>query len=98
VAADCTCSSDTAATDSSVDGVLLDGKALLFTTKTCPNCKMARSIMDAGHFEYDPIDAEENADLCHKFDVHQAPTLVVIKSGSVEKFSNVSDIKKYVRG
>jgi ribonucleoside-triphosphate reductase len=77
---------------------IIDGKAMLFTTKTCPNCKMARSILDADQFNYETIDAEENAELSRQFDVHQAPTLVVIKQGKVEKISTVSNIKKYVRG
>jgi len=75
-----------------------EGKAMLFTTKTCPNCKMARVILDTDQFCYELIDAEENAELSRQFDVHQAPTLVVIAEGKVEKISTVSNIKKYVRG
>ena len=77
---------------------ILDGKAMLFTTKTCPNCKLARSILDADQFNYEMIDAEDNAELSRQFDIHQAPTLVVIKQGKIETISTVSNIKKYVRG
>ena len=87
-----------AASAASSAAAIIDGKAMLFTTKTCPNCKMARSILDADQFSYETIDAEDNADLSRQFDIHQAPTLVVIKQGKVEKISTVSNIKKYVRG
>ena len=33
---------------------------------------------------------------CAKFGVKQAPTLVVVANGSVEKYTGVSDIKKYL--
>jgi len=73
-------------------------KAMLFTTKTCPNCKMAKNILEAEQFGYELIDAEENVDLSRLFDIHQAPTLVVVYGDRVEKFNSVSNIKKYVRG
>jgi len=40
--------------------------------------------------------AEENADLAKELGIKQAPTLVVVKDGNVEKFAGVSDIKKYI--
>ena len=68
--------------------------AYLFTTKTCPNCKLAKELL-AGT-DYILIDAEENAELVQKYDVMQAPTLVVIENGAARKYANVSNIKKYV--
>lgn len=72
--------------------------AMLFTTKTCPNCKMAKSILDSGHYAYKVVDAEVDVDLTKKFDVKQAPTLVVVDGDSVERIQNVSNIKKFVKG
>jgi ribonucleoside-triphosphate reductase len=40
--------------------------------------------------------ADEDRDLVEKFDIHQAPTLVVLRGGKVEKFVNVSNIRKYI--
>ena len=68
--------------------------AYLFTTKTCPNCKLAKELL-AGT-DYILIDADENAELVQKYDVMQAPTLVVIENGAARKYANVSNIKKYV--
>ncbi len=75
------------------EATLLDG-VYLFTTKTCPNCKMAKEFLK--ETEYTVIDAEENPDRTQELGVMQAPTLVVVQDGVPKKFANVSNIKKYV--
>ena len=67
----------------------------LFTTKTCPNCRMAKSILDKAGVRYQTVDAEENAELVQNFGVRQAPTLIVIRGGEIARFANASNIKKY---
>lgn len=69
---------------------------LLFGTKTCPNCKMAKKVLDDAKVDYEYVDAEKDADLSLSYGVKQAPTLVVIKNGEVELIKNISNIKKYV--
>ena len=71
----------------------VDNVTYLFTTKTCPNCKIAKEILK--DIPYVLIDAEENAELTKKYGVMQAPTLVVCANGNVTKFANVSNIKKF---
>lgn len=66
----------------------------LFTTKTCPNCKMAKQFLK--DVDYEVVDAEENAELAEQLGIMQAPTLVVIKDGQVKKIANASNIRKYV--
>ena len=66
----------------------------LFTTKTCPNCKLAKQYL--ANISYIPIDAEENPELALKYKVRQAPTLVVISKDQNHKFVNSSNIRKYV--
>ncbi len=73
------------------------GETLLFTTKTCPNCKAARTMLDSADISYTVIDAEENPELTQKYGIQQAPTLVVSKDGEAEKYINASSIKKYTR-
>lgn len=68
----------------------------LFTTKTCPSCQMAKKFL--GDVAYIPVDAEENPDLCRKYKVLTAPTLVVEDGGSIEKYENLSAIRKYLNG
>jgi len=70
---------------------------LLFTTATCPNCKMADSMLTKAHVDFEKIDAETHADLSQKFNIRQAPTLVVLHDGNVEKYANASNIKKFIQ-
>ena len=66
----------------------------LFTTKTCPNCRIAKEFLKDE--DYKVVDAEENPELSDAYGIMQAPTLVLVKDGRVEKFVNASNIKKYV--
>jgi len=66
----------------------------LFTTKTCPNCKMAKEFLK--DVSYETVDAEENIALVDTYGIMQAPTLVVVNNGEVKKYVNVSNIKGYV--
>lgn len=73
-------------------------KKLLFTTKTCPNCVMAKAMLEKANIEYEIIDAEEHKDLVEKYGIKQAPTLIVVNEEGVEKLANASNIKKYTEG
>lgn len=66
----------------------------LFTTATCPNCKIAQSVLDKAGISYNKLLANENAELTTSLGVKQAPTLVIVKDGQVTKHTGVSDIKK----
>ena len=66
----------------------------LFTTKTCPNCKIAKEFLK--NETYTLVDAEENPELTDAYGIMQAPTLVLVKDGEISKFVNASNIKKYV--
>ena len=66
----------------------------LFTTKTCPNCAMAKEILKGQ--DYIVIDAEENEELTRQYGVMQAPTLVVVDGDHTKKYVNASNIQKFV--
>lgn len=70
-----------------------DHAAYLFTTKTCPNCKLAREYLSGAPVMI--IDAEANAELTARYRVMQAPTLVVVDGDGFTKYVNASNIKKY---
>ncbi len=67
----------------------------LFTTKTCPNCKIAKGFLDKAGVLYREVDAEEERELCDLYGVRQAPTLVVVDCGKADVFANASNIRKY---
>ena len=69
--------------------------AMLFTTPTCPNCKLAISILDKNGIAYDNINAEENAELAKQHGVKQAPTLIISDGDSFERFAGAGAIKQY---
>ena len=65
----------------------------LFTTKTCPNCKMAKEFLK--DMDYQVIDAEENPELSNRLGIMQAPTLVLVKDGKIQKYVNASNIRRF---
>ena len=73
-----------------------EDRIILFATKTCPNCKMAMAFLDKAEMAYEHVIADENRELVERFDIHQAPTLVVIKNGAAEKIVNLSNIRKFI--
>jgi ribonucleoside-triphosphate reductase len=80
-------------TDSTQDFSKMADGYYLFTTKTCPNCRMAKEYLKDVNFAV--VDAEENPDLAREYTIMQAPTLVVINDGSVKKYVNASNIKLF---
>jgi anaerobic ribonucleoside-triphosphate reductase len=71
-------------------------KMYLFTTPTCPNCKMAKTFLQ--DMDVEIINANENMDMAGKYGVMQAPTLVIVDGLTYTKIVNVSNIKKFVDG
>ena len=67
----------------------------LFTTKTCPNCRLAKEYLK--DMDYIPVDAQENAELAQRFGVMQAPTLVVADGDSFTRYANASNIRRYAQ-
>jgi len=72
-----------------------EDQILLFTTKTCPNCKMAKSFLDDANVKYKVINADENVGLVRQFKVMSAPTLITVEHGDIERYVNASNIRKY---
>ena len=72
----------------------ISGVTYLFTTSTCPNCKIAKQMLEG--CDYQIIDAEQNPELVKKYGIRQAPTLVVDDGTNMKKYVNASNIQKYV--
>ena len=68
--------------------------AQLFSTPTCPNCKVAKALLDRSNYHYTVLNASENVGLVEKYNIKQAPTLVIAKGdGTYAKYIGVSEIK-----
>ena len=68
-------------------------RAMLFVSATCPNCKLAISMLEKAGFPFKRVLATENVELTNKYGIKQAPTLVVLDGEDFEKFKGVSEIK-----
>ena len=75
--------------------VLEDG-IYLFTTATCPNCRMAKNFLAQANVQFKEILATDNPELTKSLNVTQAPTLVVVREGQVNLVENVSNIRKFI--
>ena len=72
-------------------------KLVLFATKTCPNCKMSKMMLDKAGIKYQVIDAEENIDLTKQYNIKKAPTLLVFKDEeNYDVYDNASEVKRYI--
>ncbi len=73
-----------------------ENEVVLFATRTCPNCKMAKTFLDKAGVAYSVVYADEEPDKANAYGVKQAPTLVVSEGGKAEVVVNVSNIRKYI--
>ena len=71
---------------------------MLFGTKTCPNCKMAKMLLEKDGINYRCVDAEEETDLTNQFGIKKAPTLIVPSDEGFAVYENASNIKGYIEG
>jgi ribonucleoside-triphosphate reductase len=69
---------------------------LIFTTKTCPNCKMAKMMLDKAGIKYTAIDAEDNKDMTVGYGIKKAPTMLVPNGNGFDVYDNASKIKGYI--
>lgn len=69
---------------------------LLFTTQTCPNCKIAAQWLDKAGIKYKKLFVSDNMDEAKRLELRQAPTLVVRSGGEEKKYSGISAIKAYL--
>ena len=66
---------------------------LLFVTKTCPNCRIVKPLLDQAGIQYTVLDVAENHELAKTYKLKQAPTLVA--GGKV--YTGVAEIKNYLK-
>ena len=68
----------------------------LVTTKTCPNCKVAAAMLDKAGIAYTKVLAEERLDLVNKYDIKQAPTMIIEGAGCTEVYVGAPEIKTFI--
>ena len=86
----CDCKADEVKADGLADG------SYLFTSATCPNCKIACAMLDKAGYKYEKLLATDNVELTNSLGIKQAPTLVVVKNGEITKYAGAGAIKGYL--
>ena len=71
------------------------GRPLLITTRTCPNCKVAISMLDRAGIEYDKVVADEEPEVAKRYGITQAPTLVAAGESGIELYAGIMNVKKF---
>ena len=70
-------------------------RLILFTTKTCPKCMMAKTFLQKAGIEYETVVVDDTPELALEYGITEAPTLVVVTGDSVQKVANPSNIKLF---
>ncbi|NMD38416.1 MAG: ribonucleoside triphosphate reductase [Christensenellaceae bacterium] len=78
-----------------VEDNALENELLLFTTQTCPNCKVIKSVLDRSGMNYTIVDANEKADLSNHYQIMKVPTLIIKNGNKYRKVDNMAEIKAY---
>ena len=73
-----------------------DARTILISRVTCPNCRVAENLLVKKGVAFEKYIAEENLELCKKFGIKGAPTLVVEGPAGFETHYSVPEIKKYL--
>ena len=68
---------------------------LLFTTKTCPNCKQAERLLKNANIGVTKIAVEDNPEYAKLLNIMQAPTLVLV--GKDKKYSGLNEIYWFIK-
>ena len=71
-------------------------RVMLFTTKFCPNCTIAVDMLNRAGISFIKVDAGQQPELAAKYDVMQAPTLMVVEGEATTHFCGTSEIRKFV--
>ena len=74
-----------------------EARTLLFVSKTCPNCRMAKTVLDNAGVAYEEIVADDDVDSVHRYNVTQAPTLVLTGEDGAKSLKGVSEILGWLR-
>ena len=88
----CACCEDHGSNTSTV---LPDG-IYLFKTPTCPKCKIAVPKLQTAGVVFKELNAYENEEIAIALGIKQAPTLVVIDNGNVEKYADLQGVMEYI--
>ena len=77
----------------------MDETAVLVATKTCPNCGMAKKLLDKAGVSYEVIYADDakGAAFAERNNILQAPTLLIPEGDGYHKYTNINEISAFTK-
>lgn len=80
-------------------GISADDMAVLVATKTCPNCGMAKKMLDKAGISYQVIYADDarGAAFAEQNNILQAPTLLIPDEEGYHKYTNIGEISAFTK-
>lgn len=69
---------------------------LLFTTASCPNCRAAKEMLQRAGVLYTVVPAEEQPELVQRYDILQAPTLVLEGEKPAGIYPGLSGVQRVI--
>ena len=73
-----------------------ESKVILISRTTCPNCRVAETLLAKAGVAYEKHIAEDDLDLCRAYNVKGAPTLIITNGENYASYYSVPEIKKYI--
>ena len=72
---------------------------LLLTSRTCPNCKVAKRLLSEAYFAFRSVlaEEEEGAALARKYGVASVPTLFVPKADGYQIYQGLAGVQAFLR-
>lgn len=69
---------------------------VLFTTTTCPNCRLVEKLLDSKGVEYEVVNVNERPELADKYDVMTAPSMLVKEADDYHIYGGLSEIRSFL--
>ncbi|MBP5270688.1 MAG: ribonucleoside triphosphate reductase, partial [Clostridia bacterium] len=71
-------------------------RVILFATKTCPKCKISASLLEKEGIAFEKIYHEDNPGFAEKYDLRQAPSLLIVDGDHVVAYSDIMGVKRFI--
>ena len=71
-------------------------RLVLVTTTKCPNCAIAKRLMDGAGIAYTVVNADEDPAYAKQFGIRQAPTMLVFSGANATPLVGLSAIRGYL--
>jgi len=72
-----------------------EDELLLFTSPTCPNCKLAKLELERAELPFRVVDVSRDLELATAYQVRQLPTAVVLRGGRAQTLTGMAGIRQF---